>query len=195
METGISPEKIEAVKRYLANSAGDPIQLRFLLSIVLLGIGLFAVARPMASRLQESRAELEKQKAVQKAAEQLQQMYNQTKEYEVYTPSEVDQVVWGDYLAGRLEESGAKLISLEPKKKILKGNVFSIMISEVVAMGTYSQLVDFIDLLERGPRLVRIDALQLERVTDPDGVRLTCVVKGLLKNVKRIDGKWKGQDV
>jgi hypothetical protein len=87
---------------------------------------------------------------------------------------------WQNYVLERLRCTKATLISLEPHKPLAKG-VFTVIEMELVAKGgSYREFADFIDRLEHGERIVRIEKLRMEK--QQTSIYVTCLIRGLVKN-------------
>jgi Tfp pilus assembly protein PilO len=98
--------------------------------------------------------------------------------YDKRTPRIAELGYWQNYVIEKIQQSGAKLRQLKPKGNYRKG-VFLMVGLEVVVEGEYEKLVDFIDRLERGDRIVRIESFTLDKKRDLPLMQL--VVNGLVK--------------
>jgi hypothetical protein len=86
---------------------------------------------------------------------------------------------WQNYVLDMLRATTAMLVSLEPRKSVAKGP-FSVIEMELVAKGTsYNEFADFVERLERGPRIVRLEKLRMER--QQGTIYVTYIIKGLVK--------------
>jgi Tfp pilus assembly protein PilO len=181
MELGIDKRKVETLLERARAIAADPVLLRATLAGVLLLIGVFALEEPQVARLATARKEqVEAQKRAD-ASDDLRLLEKQMKVYAPRLAASADLVEWGDYILEKLEKSGATLHSMDPKKTTTSG-AFKVVDFDLTAQGTYEQLADFIDRLERGERLVRFDRIFLQRMRST--VNLECTVRGLVKPPK-----------
>jgi Tfp pilus assembly protein PilO len=181
MDLGIDKRKLEALVERGRAIAADPVLLRATLAGVLLTIGVFAVEEPQVARLATAR---QQQVEAQKRADASDDLRLLEKQMKVYAPrlaASADLVEWGDYILEKLEKSGATLHSMDPKKTTASG-AFKVVDFDLTAQGTYEQLADFIDRMERGERIVRFDRIFLQRMRST--VNLECTVRGLVKPPK-----------
>lgn len=178
MELGIDKQQIEKAKALWTKTTSDPVLLRFLVCALILLVGGGLALRPQAQRLARARKSLTR---IEGRAAKADEVVFYSKQIEQYGPAlfpTSDVVAWQRYVIDKLEQSGARLTSLEPKKTDSKG-VFRILELELNAKGTYSQLADFVDRLEHGEHVVRFERLRLERLTT--AVSLECILETLVK--------------
>ncbi len=179
LETGIDKKQIEAIKAWVERLSSEPVQLRFVVSLIFFLVGWLGVNRPMAARLQEARERNKSAKALAQQAEEVAFYKTQRGQYEVQADVPADPVGWQKYVLSKLAYTSVTLISIEPKKT--KGaSVFKIIEMELVARGThFDEMVDFIDRIEHGERLMRVERVRIERMQDT--ISMTCTLKGLVK--------------
>ncbi|HZM00937.1 MAG TPA: hypothetical protein VFD43_11875 [Planctomycetota bacterium] len=175
----IDKKQVEAFKRLGRRLGGDPARLRVTLCVALAGAGILGVERPLGLRLAGARsAHVEARKTAQ-MAEEVAYFTRERAGYEARVAVPADVADWQNYVLDRLRCTTATLVSFEPRKPLAKG-VFTVLELELVAKGSsYREFVDFIDRLERGERLVRVEKLRLEK--QQDAIHLTCLIRGLVK--------------
>jgi hypothetical protein len=179
METGIDKKQIEAIKRFGSRLTSEPARLKMAVCVVLAGVGFFGVERPLGERLEAARTANAKAKTASKKAAEAVLYTKQRDLYEERVAVESRITDWQNYVLGVLGDTSAMLVSLEPRKNTSKGP-FTIIEMELVAKGdSYNEFAIFVDRLERGPRIVRLDKLRMER--QQGNIYLTCIVKGLIK--------------
>lgn len=175
----IDKKQVEGLKRLGRRIGGDPARLRLTVCLLLTGIGIFGVERPLGLRLAKARTA---QLAAKKSSQMAEEVAFFTRQKAAYDPRAAvssDITDWQNYVLEKLRCTTATLISLEPHKPLAKG-VFTVLEMEVVAKGSsYREFADFIDRLERGERLVRIEKLRLEK--QQTSISLTCLIRGLVK--------------
>jgi len=179
MELGIDKKQIEAIKGLWKKWCSDPVQLRFVMVLTIAAVGYFGVTRPSAAGLAAARArKVSAQKKAAMAEDVL--FYNtQIGLYEERSAVSSDISDWQNYVLGNLAHTSVQLISFEPKKTESKGP-FKIIEMELIVRGqVYSEFIDFIDRLERGPRLVRLERVRVEK--QQNNISLTCTVRGMVK--------------
>ncbi len=77
----------------------------------------------------------------------------------------------------RLRDAGVAVRTLASKPSLPLGP-YAVAVVAVEAEGTYAHIVEFVDLVERGKTLARVEHLRLVR--DGDRLRLHCVLLGLM---------------
>src|SRR5262245_43548869 len=186
--------QIEAVKALGRRWAGDPVQLRLVVAIVILALGVGVVQHPLGTRLAAARTAHDEALKQARLADDQRFLATQAAGYEKRVAISADLVDWQNYVLERFRSTSATLISLEPKATTQKPP-FDVLEMELVAKGTnYADFVDFIDRLEHGERLVRIEKLRIER--QQTSVYVTLIIKGLVRAGGRVatapDKKAKG---
>lgn len=186
MELGIDKQRIEALRGAWTRWTTDPVTFRLLVCLLLVLGGGGLLLRPQALALAKARKAHGK---AEKRAHEADELVFYTRQAAAYTPrlfQDTDLVAWQQYVLDALTRSGARMRTLEPKKTEAKG-VFRVLELELNCTGTYAQLVDFIDRLERGERVVRVERLRIER--RQRDINLELVVKGLVKGAPSADAE------
>lgn len=178
METGLDGPQVQAIRRMASKALHDPAQIRLVVAAAIGLAGLFLVCRPEAARLEAARTRLRKLEATAEDAEELRAVVKQSESYVGRLPKGEDPGNWQDYVSGHIEAAGVTLRKLEPRKTLSSGP-FRVVVLEVTVDGLYPQLVDLLDRLDRGERVVRFDRLALERRSACLGLRFQ--VLGLVK--------------
>jgi Tfp pilus assembly protein PilO len=181
MELGLDKRRIEAWKAKGRQIAADPLRLRMYVCGAMLAFGALCIERPVAQHLASARKEEAEAAVRADTADDVRFLEKQMKTYEPHLATSADLVEWGDYILGKLEKSGATLQSIEPKKTLAVGP-FKVVDIDLTAKGSYEELVDFVDRLERGERIVRLDRVFIQRQRST--VSLECTIKGLVKPQK-----------
>lgn len=175
----VDKKQLEAFKRLGRRIGGDPARLRLTVCLLLTGIGVFGVERPLGLRLAKARTA---QLAAKKSSQMAEEVAFFTRQKAAYDPRAAvsgDITDWQNYVLEKLRCTTATLISLEPHKPLAKG-VFTVLEMELVAKGSsYREFADFVDRLEHGERLVRIEKLRMEK--QQTSISLTCMLRGLVK--------------
>jgi len=179
METGIDKEQIEALKALARRTAADPIQLRFVVSLLLLVVGYLAVASPLADRIAAARSDLKDARKTERLAEDVVHFTSQIDAISPRLTAAEDIIDWQNYVLHKLDEAGVQLHSFEPKKTEGKG-AFKVVGMEVLIRGqNYEAMVDFVDRMEHGERIVRVEKVLIERQVN--SIQLTVALRGLVK--------------
>jgi len=171
-------DAIDRAKLAALAISADPLALRACTAAVLLAVGLLAIEAPLAARLRSAREHRRDVEERANASDELRELEKQVKRYGSRLATSADPLEWESYVSEKLAKSGAVLRAMEPKKSAGAGP-FTIVDIDLVAQGTYAELADFVDRLERGERLVRLDRIFVQRMGDT--VNLECTIKGLAK--------------
>ena len=194
LETGIDAKQIEALKETVRSWAGDPVQLRFVVCVALMLIGVFAVERPLSARLASAREAYTVAEEKSEMASAVDFYRTELDKIEWRAAVEPDLTDWQTYVLTKLRETtSAQLLSIEPRKPINKGP-FKVMDMELSAQGpSYTEFTNFIHALERGDRLVRVERCRIERQRGE--VSLTCSIRGLVKPGASAAGRPPDEDL
>ncbi len=171
-------KQLEAFKKLLAASCQDPVKFRLLVSVVLFLVGYLLWCGPAADELAEGRKKLERVAKRGKLAAELKHYAEQEAFVLDRIPKSEDLGDWQDYVMSLVGDTGAKLRKLEPRKGMQRGK-YRIVIMEVEADGSYESVIQLIDRLEKGERLVRLDRLGVEKKVS--AVSFRCILMGLVK--------------
>jgi len=183
----IDKKQLESLRRFGRRLGGDPVRLRVTLCLLLAGIGIFGVERPLGQRLARARTANAAAKKSSQMAEEVAYFTREREGYEARVSVPSDITDWQNYVLERLRCTTATLISLEPRKPLPKG-VFTVLEMELVAKGdSYREFVDFIDRLEHGERIVRVEKLRMEK--QQGTIYLTCLIRGLVKTASKAAAK------
>ena len=175
----IDKKQLEGCKRCGRRLGGDPARLRLTVCVLLTGLGILGVERPLGVRLAKARTANLAAKKSSQMAEEVAFFTRQKAAYEPRAAVSSDISDWQNYVLEKLRCTKATLISLEPHKPLPKG-VFTVVEMELVARGgSYREFADFVDRLEHGERLVRVEKLRMEK--QQTAISLTCLIRGLVK--------------
>lgn len=149
-----------AARPFLKRHTATLLASRAHLAAAVLAFGLLVIQWPLSSRLAGARAQREASRLL---VEQLREVAALTAQAEVYRDrlaEPADLSSWQELLQDQLARSGCRLLEFTPNANISSGN-FEILDFALRATGSYAQLVDFLDRLERSENLVRVDDLGL----------------------------------
>ena len=123
---------------------------------VLLVVGWFAILGPLESRLTAAREEKAALSKLATWVDEIRQLESQTSAFEEYMVAEKNPTDWDNYIGRAIEESGATIqVSTERKPEQIMDYTF--YLRELMVSGSFEQLTDLMDRLERGNRYLRID--------------------------------------
>ena len=179
METGFDKSQLQAVELWWARTTGDHVRLRFVICLTLFLSSYLFVIDPLSERLAAARTSHREVLKRENMANELVYFADQLAIIEPRLVAVDDEVDWQNYVLAELEAAGVQLASVEPRG-VKSQDGFKLVEMEINARSAeYAALVDFVDRIEHGQRLVRIEKLALVR--QPDNLLLTCVLKGLVR--------------
>jgi hypothetical protein len=159
----------------------DPARLRATLGAALLALGLVAIEGPQALRLCLAHRRLAQAEQRAELADDVRALEQSSAVYGPRLATGADADDWRAYITEKLEKSGARARSIEPKTSSSAGP-FALVAIDLSAQGTYAEITDLVDRLERGERLVRIDHIFVQRLRDT--VDLQCTLRALVRAAK-----------
>jgi len=165
----------DELRGHLDRMLRDPLRLAVTLAVLVLVVGFAGVLKPLKSRIDGGRDTLH---ATSELAEMLQDIVVLEEEAEAYRERlQVggELVDWQDYVLQALHQADCTLVGME-KGSVKRVEDFRLVELPVIVRGDYVGLREFVDQLERGPRLLRIDHLSIEK---SDGLLLRCTIRGL----------------
>jgi len=178
METGIDREQLAAIKASLRKSCEDPGKLKLIVCAAILLVGFTLYCRPQAGRLTEAKKRYDRAAKRRHLAAECRHVIEQEKAFLDRLPKIEDVSDWQEYIMGIVGDAGIRLRKIEPRRGLMKGR-YRIIVLEVEVEGMFAGIVNMVDRLERGSRIVRMDRLQLEKRMDRLSFRFTLM--GLAK--------------
>lgn len=146
-------EKIGRLRR-------DPPSFNLAVAAVLLAVGLAGVTMPLGGSIDAKRAELADARERAVVAERLARHLDAWHAVAPRIVATVDAVDWNDYALAHLRAAGLRVLTQEPPELAEVGQFKTVRLRLNVG-GRYPQIVDFLDRIERGERLMRVDALAI----------------------------------
>ncbi len=178
METGIDKKQIEAARQFFLGLSKDRVMLRFVVCLGILVVGWFGVVSPQADALAKARGTLESVRKQDKRASEAVFYTHQVESYEPFLFNSTEPSTLQDYVSRMVTASGAHIRGMVNKKTEAKGP-FKIIELELTAYGTFSELADFVDRLERGDKVVRLEKCRLQATKTQ--IILDCVLNALVR--------------
>ena len=187
METGLDGERVEAFKKWWVGVTNDHVKLRFVLCLAIFLVSYFLLIDPLASRVARGRAAKAKAVSRESMADDL---VHFTQQFDVIEPrltANEEGVDWQNYVLELLEDTGASLYAFEAMKTESRDGFKVVEMEVLVKSPEYAVLVDFVDRLEHGERLVRLEGVVVER--QPQSLMLTVGLRGLVKPSRKSSSK------
>jgi hypothetical protein len=143
----------------------DPPAYRMAVAAVLVAVGMAGVTIPFDGSLETRRGALTLAEERARIADSLRDYLDSCGLAASRIPREANDVEWGGYMMDQLGRTGLRLVSQQPPTITDYGEFRTIGLT-LQASGSYEAITDFVDRLERGPRLIRIERLKVEMVQD-----------------------------
>jgi hypothetical protein len=179
MDAGLDKQQIEDLKRWFTAVCADPVRLRLYICLILMAVGYLAVVRPLGERVVNAHDELKKIKNASRRASAAAHYVGERDFYEPRLTNRHDVVYWQAYVMRKLDAAGVTLNSLDPGEPISKF-AFKIVRMQLSARAThYQDIVDFVDRIEHGEHVVRLEALTIDETTD--SLLMSCSILALVK--------------
>lgn len=128
---------------------------------LMLVLGWFVILGPLESRLTKAREDKAALSKLSTWVEEIRELESQTGSFEEHMVAEKNPTDWDNYIGRAIHQSGAKMsVSTERKPEPIMDYTF--YIRELMVSGSFEQIVELMDLLERGERYLRIDDFSLQ---------------------------------
>jgi len=178
MEAGIDREQLAALKASVRKACEDPGKLKLIVCAGIVLVGVMLYCRPQANRLADAKKRYDRAAERSHLAAECRHVIEQEKGFLGRLPKIEDVSDWQEYIMGIVGDAGIRLRKIEPRRGLMKGR-YRIIVLEVEVEGMFPGIVEMVDRLERGKRIVRMDRLQLEKRADRLSFRFTLM--GLAK--------------
>lgn len=187
MDAGLDKQQLEDLKKWAVGVVSDPVKLRFYLCLLLLAVGYLGFVRPLGQRLVLAQEALKESYVDAARAANSAHYVHQRTLYDPKLTSRDDVVYWQEYITAKLDASGVRLNAIDPGETTAK-YTFKIVRMQLSASAVhYQDIVDFVDRVEHGEHIVRIESMMVDETTD--GLILTCGLQALVKPGLKVDAK------
>ncbi len=146
-------EKISKLKE-------NPEQFRIALAVAMLAFGWVAIKMPLTARIVAKKQELVEAEALAARAERVMKLRASAELFDSRLDCPADPSDWQEYVYEIVAETGVAM----PKQEASDGNLIydlEKVILPIQITGTYSQIWNFVDTIERSSRLMRLESLNL----------------------------------
>lgn len=178
-EPGQDSQSFQGLRTWFRGVVQDAAKLRLYSHIALVAVGWFALISPLGDRLAAARTALAKAHKNETRAKAHVHLTEQRERYLPLISGSEDLLDWQSYVLSKVDAAGVRLINIEPYKADKRGP-FQIMRFNINVMSDdYAALTDFVDRLEHGERLVRLETLVLTQSSQ--SMVLTFMLRGVVK--------------
>ena len=158
MQVKTEQNKIAVAK--LIERLHDPIQLRVLITALMLAVGYAGVYVPLSDRITETSRELDKELKHQALVDDVEHLKGQVDQFRARLPEDTDTNEWVQYVLGGVRKSPMKLVDLD-SDSIRRVGPYEAVVLRIELEGEYQSLESFLAWLEGNERLFRMDSARI----------------------------------
>ncbi len=138
----------------------DPLQLRVLITVVVLVTGYAAIYLPLSDRIAQTSRKLSEERKRQDLANEVDCLRTQVARFEARLPEKTDTNEWVQYVLEGIRESSLQLKTLGSEDPQRVGP-YEAVVLRVELQGGYRDLDSFLHWLETNQRLFRVDSTKI----------------------------------
>lgn len=155
-----SGERRINLKAIVVERLHDPLQLRILVTIVILLVGYIGVYMPLNAHITETTQRLNRDRKLGELADTVERLQTQCSRFEKRVPQQTDTKEWLQYMHSGVRQFPVKLSRLDclDPKQI---GPYKAIVLEVEVQGSFFELDRFLRWVESNPRLMRVDDISL----------------------------------
>jgi len=174
---GVKEDLVE-LKRKISHLREEPEKFRAALAGLIVVLGFALIKMPLSARIEAKRVELHEAERLADIAERVLILREEAVLVSDRLDVPADLADWQGYLTTMVNRSGANLLRQEAGKVDVIYDFNKIEISLTIT-GSYRQIWAFVDAVERGPRLARLENIDLS--ISEGALTLRCVLLGLTR--------------
>lgn len=169
-------EQLALLGAQLREHLRNPLKLKIAVLGVGLAMGMLAAISPLNAKIEELQRRAGAEKRRQKVLSQIVDLRAQRERYRARLQDGKDVNDWVQYVLAGTRAHGVKLHEMQPKPNVSVGPYQGVVLQFEV-QGEFRRLANFVDWLEHGERIVRLNALRMEK--EPHALILKLVMVGL----------------
>ncbi|HUS90280.1 MAG TPA: type 4a pilus biogenesis protein PilO [Phycisphaerae bacterium] len=176
MELGLDKAKLLHYKALALKHLGDRAKLRLLVVSFLVLLILAAVYIPLSGEISSHRALAARQKQRYQSIRDVEALQREAASYRGRIAKDADTNDWVQYVLSGLREVRLKLRDMTSRPPQSVGPYGTVVLS-IEVEGTYTQVRQFVEWMEKSDRLVRVDSIQFMK--QPESLVVRMVLLGL----------------
>jgi hypothetical protein len=137
-----------------------PARLSLVLYVVLAAVWYVAAYLPLRGGVDQAARRVAAERERLALAREVSHLRHEVERFQGHLPAPGDGNAWVHFLMGGVRQFPLRLVSLEPRPAVEVGP-YQGVVFRVIVEGAYPDLGRFLRWLEGGPRLVRVEALQV----------------------------------
>ena len=161
MKTTETESKNKRALKKLLERLHNPLQLRIVVTVVLLVSWYVGLAMPLTANIEDTTRLLGREKKRLDLAKEIEGLRAQLKKFDNRIPTKIDSNEWIQYMLAGVRDFPLKLNLIDADKQKEIGP-YKAMVLRVDIEGKYSDVNAFLRWLEKNPRLLRIDSIRME---------------------------------
>jgi Tfp pilus assembly protein PilO len=155
-----SQDRRGSQKNSLIERLHNPIELRFCLMAVVLGIGYATVYLPFDATIAGTTRKLNEAKKRLALADEVEVLRREYRAIQPRIPSNPDVSEWLQYVLSGLRQCPIRLDGFSPDLPKALGN-YQVLTIKIKVSGSFADIDRFVYWLESNPRLFRVDSLKM----------------------------------
>jgi hypothetical protein len=177
MDFGIDKAKVQQYKALAVKFLGHPAKMRVVLLAAMTGLAVGAIYLPLSDKTAQQRVLIAAEKKRLDCIREVEGLRQQAKQYVSRIDAKSDTNEWVRYLLDGCRQARVRLRDMESKEPRKVGPYKAVtLVLEV--QGQYPHLKQFLEWLDLSERLLRVDAIRVEKL--PDAVIMKVQVLGLV---------------
>lgn len=178
MDLGIDKVKLQQYRAAAARLLGDPVRMRLTLVIGMTVLALLAVYVPLSGRIDRQRRLLAAENRRFEAVRDVESLRREVERYRPRIGAKSDTNEWVQYLLAGMRQTKVELRDMGSKEPQRVGPYKAVALTLEV-QGDYGQMKEFMEWLEQSDRLLRVEAVRIDRL--PGTILMRVNILGLAK--------------
>ncbi len=165
-------------KAQVVKLLGDPMKMRLAIVVAVTGLAGLGIYMPFSDSIDQQRRLVAAEQKRLSVVQDVESLRQQVADYQKRISGQSDTNEWVQYLLAGSRSTNVKLRNMESKEPQKVGPYKAVSLA-VEVQGTYPQMKQFIEWLDRSERLLRLDMVRLEKM--PDLIVMKVYVLGLVR--------------
>ncbi|MCE5325310.1 MAG: hypothetical protein LLG01_02735 [Planctomycetaceae bacterium] len=165
-------------KAQIVKLLGDPIKMRLAIVTAVTLVAALAIYMPFSDEIAQQQRLVAAEKNRLALVQDVENLRKQVCDYQSRIGDKSDTNEWVQYLLAGSRAAKVKLRNMESKEPQKVGPYKAVSLA-IEVQGTYPQMKQFIEWLDRSDRLLRLDMMRLEKM--PDLIVMKVYVLGLVR--------------
>ncbi|MCE5277744.1 MAG: GspMb/PilO family protein [Planctomycetaceae bacterium] len=178
MSVAADKARLLQYKAHLVKVLGDPVKMRLAIVAAITLVAAVAIYMPLSDAIEQQQRLVAAEKKRLSLVQDVESLRKQVTDYQDRIGQQSDTNEWVQYLLAGSRAAKVKLRNMESKQPQAVGPYKAVSLA-VEVQGTYPQMRQFIEWLDRSDRLLRVDMMRMEKM--PDVIVMKVYVLGLVR--------------